>query len=645
MAMATKVMEGQVRGQTVHEDAWCNPLNKSDVRRRPRSGRGWRMWLSAGALCWFLAGCVSLKEMEEANTLARGDLGQKIQAVALYNAAIQKAPSAGRRREIEALQRSLKGEIASSAVQVADQAKGKTPTVTSLDLSISLLEKYVPYDDDSGRIKAALESVRQARQEAKAQCDRNLALAKTAEESKRWTEAIVAMEAAAKLDPKSVSAAAETERLVKARNEYYDTSLKATLSREDLGEARRLLEAFLAEKPAPASALVQEIRKNTETTSDKIAARSVSDCVRSNKFYTAFKLLANLYDRSAVPNADEITKRGAAFYLQRAREECAQSNRFGFAYFAAVKALEMNPNDAATFAVHRDYSDAMEKLIRVQIAISGFETPAKEPDSGNQFSDALIAHLVERLPYGVKILERRRIDEVLREKGRQLKELSEELKVEMFIVGNVSALQVERQRTENNGTVVIAKGTKKEPNPEYNLMMMQYGPNLKKWPRQPAATLDSPDNQVVTYKMGREKVSGLMVVSVRIFDAAKADITVAKEFKLPVESEGEFNDAVPDAKIAAKNLNVPSDLDLKEKMRLALVKNVAEVVLKAYEFRENRFWTSADWLLGRQEYDKAVLELARGYYYCTKDKESLPDKEKNAHFLKLADAGLLKYTD
>jgi hypothetical protein len=352
-----------------------------------------------------------------------------------------------------------------------------------------------------------------------------------------------------------------------------------------------------------------------------------------------------LYDPAAIPNRADLIKQGSAFYLQKAKEEMAASNRLGYAYFAAVKAFEMNPNDATIFALHRDYSDIFEKQIRVQIAISGFDTPVKEPDAGNQFSDALIARLVETLPYGIKILERRRIDEVLKEKGRQLKELSDELKVEMFIVGNVSALQVEHQRSENMGTVVIAKGTKKEPNPEYNMMMMQYGPNQKKWPRIPPATIDTPENQVVNYKMGREKVNGLMVVSVRIFDAAKADITVAKEFKIPLEVEGEFNDAVPDAKIVAKALSLQSDLDIKEQMRLKLVKDVAELIFKSYEFRERRFSISADWLLGRQEYDKAVLELARGYFYCNKDKENLEGKEKNASFAKIAEAGLLKYTE
>ena len=597
----------------------------------------------AGA--WLLCGCVTLKELDQARTLRTGDLQKKVQALALCDAALSKASAAAQKREVNTLADAIRVEITDEVIKKADAAKGASPTVPSLEQARAVLKEYDKYDDAAGRIKKALDELTKSQTTIKAACQQNLELSKKAEEAKDWPQALARVRKAAELDPKAVSLDTEQRRIVEARDLFYESSLKAALDQEKLEEAGGLLKAFLAETPPPAATLVQRIRKDTEATSDKIAARQVKAAVEAGKFYTAFKLIGRLYDPASVPDRAGIIERGAAYYLQKAREEMAASNRIGYAYFATVKALEMKPNDTTIFGLHRDYSDLFKKLTRVQIAVSTFDSPVKEPDSGKQFSEALLAKLQENLPFGIDILERSRIDEVLKEKGRQLKELSEELKVEMFIVGNVSTLEVEHQRSEQESTVSIQTDIRKETNPAYTQMMMQYGPNVRKWPFTPPATIDTPVSQVVKYKMGQEKVKGLMVVSARIFETAKGAVTVAKEFKTTEEAEDKFCDAVPSAKIEADPLIIPSDIETKEKMRQTLVKQVAEVVFKAYESREDRMWMNVEYLLGRQEVDKAVLELARGHYYCQMEPNLAGGLEKNASCLKIAEAGLLKYTE
>jgi len=600
---------------------------------------------AALASAWLLCGCVTTKELDQARTMRSGDLQNKIQALALCDTALSKASAAAQKQEVSTLANAIRVDITDEVIKKADAAKGASPTVPSLEQARAVLKEYAKYDDAAGRIKKALDELTKSQTTIKAACQQNLDLSKKAEDAKDWSQALTRVQKAAELDPTAISLNTEQKRIVEVRDLFYESSLKAALDQEKLEEAMGLLKAFLAESPAPAATLIQRIQKGTEATSDKIAVRQIKAAVEANKFYTAFKLMGRLYDPAGVPDRAGIIERGAAYYLQKARAEMDVTNRIGYAYFAAVKALEMKPSDATIFGIHRDYSDILKKLTRVQIAVSTFDSPAKEPDAGKQFSEALLAKLQENLPFGIDILERSKIDEVLKEKGRQLRELSEELKVEMFIVGNVSTLEVEHQRSEQESTLSIHTDTRKETNPAYTEMMMRYGANVRKWPYTPPATIDTPISQVVKYKMGQERVKGLMVVSARIFDTAKGAVTVAKEFKTTEDAEDKFCDAVPSAKIEADPLNIPSDIETKEKMRQVLVKQVAEVIFNAYEAREDRFWKAAEWSLGRQEVDKAVLDLARGYYYCLMEGNLKGGRENNASCLKITEAGLLKYTE
>jgi hypothetical protein len=613
--------------------------------RTPRPGIPVKCWLALLLGALLVCSCAPLKELAEAEKLRSGSLQGKIQALNLCESALSKASSSTQKRQVEATMESIRADIAGEVLKESEAARGAVPTVPSVSKAQELVQRYLQYDDAAKRLHKAQEDLKQTLANLKSSCQQNLELAKKAEAGYEWSRALTALTNAAQLDPSAVSLDAERARVLQARDKHYQQGLAAALKQENLDEAGRLLKEFLAQVPPPDAAQVASIRKDTEATCDKIATRQIEAAIQAKKYYTAFKLLDHVYDRNAVPNCANLIDQGAAFYLAKAREEMAASNRLGYAYLAAVKAMEMKPSDATIFGLHRDYSDAINRLTQVKIAISSFDSPAKEPDAGKAFSGALIAKLGERLPFGIEIKERSKIDEMLRERGSQLQELSEELKVEMFIVGNVSALEVDHQRSESMTQVSVPTGVRKEANPAYTQMMMQYGPNVRKWPSVPPSTIDSPINETMSYKSGQERVSGLMLVTARIFDTAKGGITGGDEFKATEVAEDKFSDALPAAKIQADPLVLPSDIEIREKMRMALVKQVADLIIKAYEYRERRFWNSAEWLLGRQEMDKAVLELARGYYYCLMDKPNLEGQENNPYFKKIAEAGLVKYTE
>lgn len=589
-------------------------------------------------------GCASLPELESARRLSdRGDL---VAAIDMLSSVLSKDLFAQQKEAVRAEIAVLKRRVAADSMANAASVYKSDSSVRGANAALASLNERLRYDDADDTIKGAIASYQKILTELESECATNLAKADREARAKNWSEAYRLLQAVDGLDPENGKVKTLKTGLVSARDEYSADQVRKAVKAQEVENAKRLLAAFLAETPSPARDLTQGLAAEVEALSRKVTADKIAACMKGQKFFTAYQLAKGTTDPGIRSTMAQIAEKGAPHYVSVAKQEMsAGSNRLGFAYFAISKAYELNPSDSEIFALYRDITDIFDRRIVVNIAISGFDSPTKDPDAGRQFSDALIAYLVDSLPYGIRIIERSKIDKLLAERGRELQQLSEEVKAEMFIVGNVSTLEVEHQHSEREVTEIISTGTKQEQNPAYLKMMVQYGPKTDRWPYVPAEILETPIREIVKYKKGEEHVKGFMVVSPRIFDTTKGCITVAKEYQASREERDTFCDAVPAANINADMLNLPTDNDVKDSLRKQLVAKVAATVIQAYEKREKRFLERALWYSGRREMDKAVFELACGNMYCERDLENIVGSKKNPDFLKIRELGVFAYTE
>jgi hypothetical protein len=357
---------------------------------------------------------------------------------------------------------------------------------------------------------------------------------------------------------------------------------------------------------------------------DEMLREQIKSDIASSRFYKAYTAILESGEKDKFSmELGIIRSRGPEFYLAKSKE-FAKKDDVHRAYLEALKGYELSPEFSGLFEAHRDARDKVERGLQRYIAISAFGAPAKNPDLGPQFSDALISYLFRILPYGTKLLERQQIDLVMQEKKRELKTVSDLLNVDLIVSGNVSLMEIDRQESFSNMTVRAQVGTTEHLNPSYT--EWQEDPEGQAPPK----TILVPHFENVKYRKGRVTVKGFSTVSVRIFDAQKGSITYAQEFNAKYNVTDEFNDEVVGANIDEDPLTLPSDTEIHEILRDNIVGQLAEVLQKEFAERKERFVDEAHRLIARKEVDKAVRPLAEGFVYFIKSKTDPKDPHVRA---------------
>ncbi len=313
----------------------------------------------------------------------------------------------------------------------------------------------------------------------------------------------------------------------------------------------------------------------------------------------------------------EVKIGASDFYYNRALQ-AFEKERYYLAYLLSVKALSYDNRNTALFDLHKQTGDIVNKSIQQYIAIASFDSPSNDIDSGVQFSDSLTSYLYGVLPYGINILERDKIDYILKEKTEDANNLGKILGANLIVTGRVSLFQVEVNEDRRDVKARVKIGEVLQENPEYNQMVKLYGKDSATWPNIPPKTINKDQYQIITYSKGFAKLKGFAKVSVRIFDTGKAAITFVKDYPASIEQECEFHDEVPEADIEFKPKELISVIEAKASMREKIITEIGTVVQSSFDAREMRFLNEANLHMERREPDAAIVSLAKGYLYCVK---------------------------
>ncbi len=351
----------------------------------------------------------------------------------------------------------------------------------------------------------------------------------------------------------------------------------------------------------------------------KLIKRESQKYQTQDKWWTAYSFLTQWDIPQLQSYVKQVQKNGANHYYQAARQAMSSGNSHK-GFLLIERALILNNRNLNIFNLNRELGDLVNRSMQSNIAIASFDSPSNDRDAGKQFSDSLISYLYEVLPYGINILERDKIDYVLKEKTDGEKELAQILGVDLMVTGTVSLFKVDKVVDERAATVKVKSGEQVVQNPEFNQMLQVYGPNPTMWPKDlPPRTITKEVFQLVKYNKGQAELKGFSKVSVRIFDTHKGAIAFVKDYDANVKYASEFQDELAEANIEYIPMKLPTDTEAKEEMRKEIVQQIGTIVQSSFENREARFLNQARFYLERKQNELAYKPLAEGYLYCMKE--------------------------
>lgn len=401
---------------------------------------------------------------------------------------------------------------------------------------------------------------------------------------------------------------------------------------------KRIMDAYAAGKVDTANAAMKEwlglgfsadkqarMKAAVKDREISILKETYQGLLKKHQYFNAFLLLnKSQYKDAFARQLSKLRNNGAAFYLDQARRRF-ESGNVSRAYIEAVKGFELNAEHPGLFEIHRDTRDKVLEGVQKYIAIPAFGSPKDNPDVGTQFSDALISYLFRILPYGINIVERGKIDMLIEEHKREYSEVANILNVDLIVTGNVSLLNIDRQDNQRKSTVRVPVGSKIESNPAYEAFM-RANPGSDQ-SGAPPRTIKVQEFGNFTINKGRSVIKGFSSVAVRIFDTGKGRITYAQEFNANFQATDDYQDALELAGMEGDPLDLPSDTEVREKLRNQIVQQLAGVVQAQFEKREKDFMNNARFFISRRETNKAIDELARGFLYCVKAKVKINDPD------------------
>jgi len=559
-----------------------------------------------------LWGCVMPESVSQGDrSLAAGD---SLKAIQLYAQALQETTDDATRETIsnkldQAREQHVTGQIA-RADQLLSQAQGGR--AAAIDQAVVLLNQSRQHDCGKGLLATRVRQLEIERKE--------LELEGTTAK-KQLLEAIAAYDFSRARELAAQALAISPNDKEAARLQATAASLTGIYARlKDFVEQQNLRQAVAAFKqlsaaaPAPLDPRGLPLRDKFI----ELLQGQLEELKAQNKWAEAFAFLSLWNIPELTRETALVRQEGAAYYSREARAALAKKDAHR-AFLLADRAMGLDDKNFEVFTLHRESRDQVDKALMRHIAVGTFDSPSTDPDAGRQFSDSLISHLYNMLPYGINIMERDKIDVALREKQVGSAQGGEMQGVEMVVTGTVSLFKVDQVVDTRNAAVKVQTNEEVTENPAYQTMLRQYGPDEKSWPSVVPRTITRHQNQMVNYTKGTGTLKGFAKVSVRIFDTKKGAISFVKDLEATVSENAEFQDEVKEAGIPYISMKLPTETEAKEAMRKQIVDEIGKIVQSSFEAREQRFLNQARFYLERREPELAIVPLAEGLIYCQKD--------------------------
>ena len=613
-----------------------------------------------------LAGCaVGKADFELGQTLS----GQQKwdEAIRAYEQALQKEPDNAEYRV--ALAQARAG-AAQEQLRSATAVAGTMAQLSEVDRGLQVIERALRYDAQHAPSLAFQSRLRDRRAALVAEIERRLAEGRGFAQREEWTQAEQAAIRVLAIDPGNAAAARQRQEAVRGAIEKSLRLAGQAEAAEEWREAARYLEEALAREPNNETI---QARLRTAQERDSLAhylgrAGQLESEGQLEKAFGFLKLAGKYWPNDVrVRDAmDRVAREGRRRYYGEALRR-AENDDWGKVYAALAQAVQgfgaATTVDAPLRSMARELSAKLydralefenqklwgntwlwlrelqqvdpayrdtankveqtrEKLLdraSLKIAVLELEAPRAAPDSGSIVSGSIVTNLFKLGRKDFKVIEREALQSIIKEISigqagvldvETAKEIGKIAGIDTILVGRVLQYKVDQNEAEGRKTVTVQVGTRTVPNPAYQLFLAEVGAGRKKLSDgAPPQTIQEPEKQLFTYRVGTVTAIGYVSVSFRLVGVERGEILLAEKIDEQETFREDYSEGVEAAGIRAVSKNAPIPTEVLNRVSEKVVGKIVQLIARHYGRRQQFYLEAGRELQRRRQFTRAVEEF------------------------------------
>jgi tetratricopeptide (TPR) repeat protein len=442
-----------------------------------------------------------------------------------------------------------------------------------------------------------------------------------------WKMAAQAFKFARDINPGYLDVARQYEA-AKAKDNvaYYDAEASKAVAGQKWPRA-----ILLMEKAAEYQQDDQARLKNLDDLKKKVAKIDFEEAMRlieADQLSGAVKKidLARTYF-PALPNDAQFKtaqKNLTTKLIERAEKTYMEKELWGNALVWLQKAEMLNPNHQELFQKIIDVKDRINKRIRKSVAVFDFGSPSNNKDAGKIVADKLITYLHRNASGDLRIIEREKLESILREMQlgqtglvdiKSAQTVGKMRGIDTFIMGNV--LQFTTKTTDNPSTAQVKVLVDEDdvPNPEYQYWLIQHPrPTEEESKTAPPRTVKKRNYQFISYKHGVAKINAMIEISYKLVDTMSGENVVTNTIPGRAMKEDKYQDAVTMANIPHDPLELPTEGEVLDDLTNQKVGEMGQSVLKKFQSLEVEYLKDARAHQKRRNFEQAIEKFTDAIY-------------------------------
>ena len=442
-----------------------------------------------------------------------------------------------------------------------------------------------------------------------------------------WKMAAQAFKSAMEINPNYLDVAKLYEAAKGKDNAvFYQSEAKKAANAQNWPRAIFMMEKVLDYQPDDAG--LQRNLEDLKKKAAKIYVEEASKLMEGDRLSEAVKKmdLAKSYLPSLSGDAQfkTVVKALTAKLIERAEKLYMEKELWGNALVWLQKAESLNPNNQDLFQKIIDVKDRINRRIRKSVAVFDFGSPSNNRDAGKIVADKLITYLHRNASGDLRIIEREKLESILREMQlgqtglvdiKSAQTVGKMRGIDTFIMGNV--LQYSTKMTDNPsvGQVKVLVDEEDEANPEYQFWLMRNPkPSEEDMKNAPPRTKKKRTYQFVQYKHGVTKINAMIEISYKLVDTLSGENVVTNTIPGRSIKEDKYQDAVAMANIPYDPLELPTEAEVLDDLTNQKVGEMGQSVLKKFQSLEVEYLKDARAQQKRRNFDQAVEKLSDAIY-------------------------------
>jgi tetratricopeptide (TPR) repeat protein len=399
--------------------------------------------------------------------------------------------------------------------------------------------------------------------------------------------------------------------------DYFVAGAEKAEKAQDWGKAISLFE-----KAAEYHAENQVLLKKLDSLKEKIGQiyfEEAGKLVDQGKLYAAFKKieLAKGYTPSLQRDSAyrDLVSKFCGMLMERA-DKHLEKEMWGNALVWLQKVEVLNPGYPELFQKMLETKDQINKRIKKSIAVFDFGSPSTNKDAGKIAANKLITYLHRKASGDLRIIERENLQSILREmqlgqtgivdvKSAQTAKMRG---IDTFILGDV--LHFSTKLVDNPTTTQIKVLVDEEDvrNPEFSDWLMTHrNPTDEELKTAPPRTIKKKNYQFIPHKQGIVKINAMIEISYKLVDTATGENIFTNTISGKLVKEDKYQDAVPAANIASKQLELPTEAEVIDELTTQKISEMGQSVLKQYQSLEVEYFNQGEQQRQRRRnYDLAI---------------------------------------